>query len=236
MPTFRTSRKPSSQASQATQAPVHYRIETADPHARLFTVTLTVAHPQEQQELSLPVWIPGSYLVREFSKNLQRLTAQQGRRAVPLAQLDKHRWQADCSSDRPLVLTYEVCAYDTSVRTAWLDASRGFFNGTSLCLRVHGHEDALHTLDIASNEATAHWSVATGLAPQAIDKKGFGVYGASGYDELVDCPVEMGTFWSGRFTAGGVPHRFVVAGAAPSFDGKRLLADTQNICETAIHF
>ena len=236
MPTFRTSRKPSSQASQATQAPVHYRIEAADPHARLFTVTLTVAHPQEQQELSLPVWIPGSYLVREFSKNLQRLTAQQGRRAVPLAQLDKHRWQADCSSDRPLVLTYEVCAYDTSVRTAWLDASRGFFNGTSLCLRVHGHEDALHTLDIASNEATAHWSVATGLAPQAIDKKGFGVYGASGYDELVDCPVEMGTFWSGRFTAGGVPHRFVVAGAAPSFDGKRLLADTQNICETAIHF
>ena len=236
MPTFRTSRKPSSQASQATQAPVHYRIEAADPHARLFTVTLTVAHPQEQQVLSLPVWIPGSYLVREFSKNLQRLTAQQGRRAVPLAQLDKHRWQADCSSDRPLVLTYEVCAYDTSVRTAWLDASRGFFNGTSLCLRVHGHEDALHTLDIASNEATAHWSVATGLAPQAIDKKGFGVYGASGYDELVDCPVEMGTFWSGRFTAGGVPHRFVVAGAAPSFDGKRLLADTQNICETAIHF
>ena len=70
MPTFRTSRKPSSQASQATQAPVHYRIEAADPHARLFTVTLTVAHPQEQQELSLPVWIPGSYLVREFSKNL----------------------------------------------------------------------------------------------------------------------------------------------------------------------
>ena len=223
-------------ATQATQAPVHNRVEAADPHARLFTVTLTVAHPQEQQELSLPVWIPGSYLVREFSKNLQRLTAQQGRRAVPLAQLDKHRWQADCSSDRPLVLTYEVCAYDTSVRTAWLDASRGFFNGTSLCLRVHGHEDALHTLDIASNEATAHWSVATGLAPQAIDKKGFGVYGASGYDELVDCPVEMGTFWSGRFTAGGVPHRFVVAGAAPSFDGKRLLADTQKICETAIHF
>ena len=236
MPTFRTSRKPSSQASQATQAPVHYRIEAADPHARLFTVTLTVAHPQEQQELSLPVWIPGSYLVREFSKNLQRLTAQQGRRAVPLAQLDKHRWQADCSSDRPLVLTYEVCAYDTSVRTAWLDASRGFFNGTSVCLRVHGQEDAPHALEVASTAATAHWSVATGLTPQSIDKRGFGVYAASHYDELVDCPVEMGTFWSGQFTACGVAHRFVVAGAAPSFDGKRLLADTQKICETAIRF
>ena len=236
MPTFRTSRKPSSQASQATQAPVHYRIEAADPHARLFTVTLTVAHPQEQQELSLPVWIPGSYLVREFSKNLQRLTAQQGRRAVPLAQLDKHRWRATCRTDRPLVLTYEVCAYDSSVRTAWLDASRGFFNGTSVCLRVHGQEDAPHALEVASTAATAHWSVATGLTPQSIDKRGFGVYAASHYDELVDCPVEMGTFWSGQFTACGVAHRFVVAGAAPSFDGKRLLADTQKICETAIHF
>ena len=235
MPTFRTSRKPSSQASQATQAPVHYRIEAADPHARLFTVTLTVAHPQEQQELSLPVWIPGSYLVREFSKNLQRLSAQQGRR-VPLVQLDKHRWRATCRTDRPLVLTYEVCAYDSSVRTAWLDASRGFFNGTSVCLRVHGQEDAPHALEVASTAATAHWSVATGLTPQSIDKRGFGVYAASHYDELVDCPVEMGTFWSGQFTACGVAHRFVVAGAAPSFDGKRLLADTQKICETAIHF
>ncbi|HEY9208648.1 MAG TPA: peptidase M61 [Acidovorax sp.] len=227
MPTSRT---------RSTQAPVHYRVEATDLHARLFTVTLTVAHPQAQQELSLPVWIPGSYLVREFSKNLQRLDAQQGRRAVPLAQLDKHRWQATCRTDRPLVLTYEVCAYDASVRTAWLDAARGFFNGTSLCLRVHGQEEALHALDIARNAATAHWSVATGLAPLAVDRKGFGVYAASGYDELVDCPVEMGTFWSGRFTAGGVPHRFVVAGAAPSFDGKRLLADTRKICETAIRF
>ena len=235
MPTFRTSRKPSSQASQATQAPVHYRIETADTHAWLFTVTLTVAHPQEQQELSLPVWIPGSYLVREFSKNLQRLSAQQGRR-VPLLQLDKHRWRATCRTDRPLVLTYEVCAYDSSVRTAWLDASRGFFNGTSVCLRVHGQEDAPHALEVASTAATAHWSVATGLTPQSIDKRGFGVYAASHYDELVDCPVEMGTFWSGQFTACGVAHRFVVAGAAPSFDGKRLLADTQKICETAIRF
>ena len=235
MPTFRTSRKPSSQASQATQASVHYRIEAADPHARLFTVTLTVAHPQEQQVLSLPVWIPGSYLVREFSKNLQRLSAQQGRR-VPLLQLDKHRWRATCRTDRPLVLTYEVCAYDSSVRTAWLDASRGFFNGTSVCLRVHGQEDAPHALEVASTAATAHWSVATGLTPQSIDKRGFGVYAASHYDELVDCPVEMGTFWSGQFTACGVAHRFVVAGAAPSFDGKRLLADTQKICETAIRF
>ncbi|MFT4241659.1 MAG: peptidase M61 [Acidovorax sp.] len=217
-------------------AAIHYRIEPADLHAHLFRVTLTIHAPAAGQELSLPVWIPGSYLVREFARNLQDLKARQGRRAVPLAQLDKHRWRADSRPGTPLVLTYAVCAYDASVRTAWLDTARGFFNGTSLCLRVHGQERAKHTLEVASTPATAHWSVATGLAAVKADKQGFGLYAAADYDELVDCPVELGTFWQGRFTACGVPHRFVVAGAAPSFDGKRLLADAQKICETAIRF
>jgi predicted metalloprotease with PDZ domain len=56
------------------------------------------------------------------------------------------------------------------------------------------------------------------------------------YDELVDCPFEIGAFWRGQFTACGIPHEFVVAGALPSFDGSRLLADTQKICETEINF
>ncbi|MDD2178055.1 peptidase M61 [Acidovorax sp. D2M1] len=221
---------------QASAADVHYRIEPTDLHAHLFTVTLTVRRPAASQELSLPVWIPGSYLVREFSKNLQALTAQQGRRALQPAQLDKHRWQVQCTEGKPLMLTYQVCAYDSSVRTAWLDASRGFFNGTSLCLRVHGQEKQPHALELARTAATATWAAATGLRPLAVDQQGFGLYAAANYDELVDCPVELGHFWVGRFKACGVAHQFVVAGAAPSFDGKRLLADTQKICETAIRF
>ena len=227
MPTSRPPKAP---------AGVHYRVEPSDVLAHLFRITLTIARPAPGQEVSLPVWIPGSYLVREFSKNLQELRATQGRAAVRLTQLDKHRWQADCTAGAPLVLTYAVCAYDTSVRTAWLDASRGFFNGTSLCLRVHGQEALRHTLEIARTPATAEWSAATGLSALQVDRKGFGLYAAANYDELVDCPVEMGTFWVGRFTACGVPHRFVVAGAAPSFDGKRLLDDARKVCETAIRF
>lgn len=219
-----------------TAAPIHYRVEPADLHAHRFSVTLTITHPHALQEVSLPVWIPGSYLVREFSKNLQDLKAHQGRHDVPLRQLDKHRWRVDCSADKPLVLTYAVNAYDTSVRTAWLDAARGFFNGTSLCLQVRGQEKQAHTLEIVPSVGTADWSVATGLSRAAVDEQGFGVYRAEDYDELVDSPVELGTFWTGEFVARGVPHRFVVAGAAPSFDGKRLLADTQKICETAIRF
>ena len=215
---------------------IHYTVEAADLHAHLFRVTLTVSEPAAQQTVSLPVWIPGSYLVREFSKNLQNLSAKQGRRSVPITQQDKCSWAMACKSGQPLVLSYEVYAFDHSVRTAWLDSQRGFFNGTSLCLRVHGQEHAPHQLQLQSVKTQPDWQAATGLAPVKTDKKGFGLYQAAHYDELVDCPVELGTFWSGSFTACGIPHRFVVAGALPSFDGDRLLADTQKICEAAIRF
>jgi predicted metalloprotease with PDZ domain len=215
---------------------VHCRVEVANLQAHLFKVTLIVTHPAAQQRVSLPVWIPGSYLVREFSKNLQRLQAHQGNRATGLRQLAKNSWQAECATGKPLVLTYEVYANDNSVRTAWLDASRGFFNCTSLCLMVAGQEDRVHELEVVASEAMAGWSLATGLAPRKVGKQGFGIYRAENYDELADGPVEMGPFWSGSFSACGVPHRFVVAGAAPGFDGQRLLDDTRKICEAEIRF
>jgi predicted metalloprotease with PDZ domain len=213
---------------------LHYRVEAADLHAHLFHVTLTIEQPAAEQRLSLPVWIPGSYLVREFAKNLQRLVARQEGRTVPMQQLDKCTWQVDCRASSPLVLTYEVYAFDNSVRTAWLDAARGFFNGTSLCLRVHGQEADPHALEVVSPRPG--WEAATGLPAWRVGKRGFGTYLAQDYDELVDCPVEMGTFWSTEFKACGVPHRLVVAGATESLDGARLAADVQKICETEIRF
>ena len=227
----------STDALEPPHAPLQYRVEALDLHAHLFAVRLRIAAPQAGQQLSLPVWIPGSYLVREFAKNLQGLKATQGRKAISVQQLDKHRWQLDCKAGQPVELHWQVCAYDTSVRTAWLDSRRGFFNGTSLLLRVHGQERTPHALEIARSAATpADWQLATGLTPHAVDAQGFGHYLAADYDELVDCPVELGAFWQGRFTACGVPHRFVVAGAPASFDGDKLLRDTQTICEEEIRF
>ena len=215
---------------------LHYTVEAANVHAHLFRITLSIAEPQATQTVSLPVWIPGSYLVREFSKNLQNLSAKQGRRPAAISQRDKCTWDIACKPGQPLVLSYEVYAFDNSVRTAWLDSQRGFFNGTSVCLRVHGQEEAPHQLQLTAIKSQPDWQAATGLTPVKTDKKGFGLYQAANYDDLVDCPVELGTFWSGSFVACGVPHRFVVAGALPSFDGDRLLADTQKICEAAIAF
>ncbi len=225
--------------SSSTNSAIHYRVEIADLQAHLFKVTLTVAKPEALQKVSLPVWIPGSYLVREFAGHLQGLKAKQSSRALTTSQveqLDKCSWLLHCAPARPLVLVYEVYANDHSVRTAILGDARGFFNGTSLCLRVEGQEHSVHELEIMAPKAKSDWSLATGLAPHKISKNGFGRYRAADYDELVDSPVEMGAFWSGSFKACGVPHRFVVAGAAPSFDGAQLLLDVQKICETQIRF
>ncbi len=219
-----------------TSAAVAYRVRVLDRHAHLFQVTLTIAQPSAEQNVSLPVWIPGSYLVREFSKTLQNLQARQGQQAVTLVQQHKCGWQAQCVAGRPLELTYEVYALDNSVRTAWLDASRGFFNGTSLFLQVAGQASVPHELTLVADKTLVGWQAATGLTPAKVDANGFGRYLAADYDELVDCPVEMGTFWSDTFVAGGLEHRFVVAGAPPSFDGARLLADTKAICEAEIRF
>jgi predicted metalloprotease with PDZ domain len=215
---------------------VHYQIDLSNLHAHLFKVRMTLAAPAAQQLLRLPVWIPGSYLVREFSKHLQNLSCRQSGKRVPFSQLDKASWQAHCQTGVALEVDYEVYAFDASVRTAWLDAQRGFFNGTSLCLQVPQASHLQHTLAVTPPAGLAGWQLATGLEPVDIDKAGFGLYAAADYDTLVDCPVEMGPFWSGSFDVFGVPHRFVVAGAPPSFDGAQLLADTQAICEAEMRF
>jgi predicted metalloprotease with PDZ domain len=221
---------------QPTPALITCQIQARDVHTHLFDVTLTVSQPAAAQRVSLPVWIPGSYLVREFSKNLRHLTAHQGRNPVAISQLDKCTWEIDCKPGKPLVLRYQIYAHDNSVRTAWLDAQRGFFNATCVCLRVEAQEGQTHLLVVMEPKNTSGWQLATGLPALKVNKRGFGTYSASAYDELADCPVEMGIFWSGTFTACGAPHRFIVAGALPGFDGTRLLADTQKICEEEIRF
>jgi predicted metalloprotease with PDZ domain len=221
---------------KAAQPGVQFQVEAKRPQAHLFAVGLTISQPARQQRVSLPVWIPGSYLVREFAQHLQHLRATQAGKAVPLRQLNKNTWQVEADPAQPLRLSYEVYAFDASVRTAFLDTTRGFFNATSLCLRVQGHEDLPHGIDISAANLPEDWQLATGLTPKRIDPAGFGRYTAANYDELADCPVEMGRFWRGEFVARGVAHRFIVGGAGDWFDGERLLADTQRICEAQIDF
>jgi len=211
---------------------IRYLVDASATASHTFAVELRIDRPAREQRLSLPVWIPGSYLVREFARHLSALSAEQAGRPVPLDQVDKATWVARCTGPDELVLRYRVYAFELSVRAAFLDADRGFFNGTGLCLRVEGREGESQRLTLAG--LAPGWQVATTLAPQ----KGGAAHEfvAADYDELVDHPVELGRFWRGSFTAAGIAHEFVVAGALPDFDGETLLADTKRVCETAVAF
>jgi predicted metalloprotease with PDZ domain len=210
-------------------AAIHYRVEAWDTHAHYFDLTLTIPAPAALQVVSLPAWIPGSYLLREFVRYLSGLTAAQGSRTLAVQQQDKATWSIACSGRTALLLRYRIYAFDNSVRAAFLDAQRGFFNASSLCLRVHGREQDSHSLTLA--RLAAGWQVATSMPAL-----GEGHYAAANYDELVDHPFELGRFWRGSFSAGGVEHQVVVSGALPVFDGARLLVDAQRICEAQITF
>jgi len=209
-------------------AALEYRVELADARQHRFRVSLRVPAPQADQVVSLPVWIPGSYLVREFARHVDELRASQNAVACAVESLDKASWRVRCVANSALELSWSVYAFDTSVRTAWLDDTRGFFNGTSLFLRVHGAEGVPHR--VALDGVPPGWQIATAMASDGEH------FTAANYDEFVDHPFELGPFWSGTFEAGGVPHRIVVAGALPSFDGARLLSDVQRLCQAEIAF
>jgi predicted metalloprotease with PDZ domain len=223
---------------RAPQPAVQYTIVPIDLAGHLFNVTVTVASPApEGQQFALPAWIPGSYMIREFARNIVRIRAESGGAAVALTKLDKHTWRAAPASG-PLTLHYEVYAWDLSVRAAHLDQTHGFFNGTSVFLRVLGQEATPHQVDIQrpGDAAARTWRVATSLPEQGAKRYGFGTYIAADYDELIDHPVEMGDFALATFTAHGIDHDIVISGRVPNLDMARLQADLKKICETQIAF
>lgn len=213
-----------------------YSIVPKDLAGHLYQVTLDIAAPDAAgQVVSLPVWIPGSYMVREFSRNIVQIKASSDGKKVALKKLNKNTWQAaPCKTT--LRISYEVYAWDLSVRAAHLDQSHGFFNGTSVFLSVHGQEMNPHVVDIqrADDAACKTWRVATSLPELKAKRYGFGTYVAANYDALIDHPVEMGDFAMATFEAHGVPHDFVVTGKVPNMDMDRIIADVKKICETQI--
>jgi predicted metalloprotease with PDZ domain len=221
--------------------PIAYSIVGHDLAAHLFHVTLTVAAPAAGGQIfSLPAWIPGSYMIREFSRNIVRIRAESNGEAVALTKLDKHSWQAAPLANHGAALTvhYEVYAWDLSVRAAHLDQNHAFFNGTSVFLRVLGQEDQPHVVDIQRPDdvAAETWRVATSLRELKAKRYGYGTYIASDYDELIDHPVEQGDFALATFKAHGIPHDIVISGRVPNLDMARLSADLKAICETQIAF
>lgn len=210
-----------------------YRVELADPGAHTFRVRLTVNSPAPSgQNLNLPAWIPGSYMIRDFAKNIVSIEAFSGSESVALKKLDKQTWRAGII-EGPLTVIYRVYAWDLSVRSAHFDTTHAYFNGTSLFLQVAGQEHACCKVELLEpNEAWSKgWKVATSFEYKGRRIDGFGEYLAKNYADLIDHPVEIGNWESVKFSVNEIPHKMVIYGRHKA-DYARLGSDLEKICST----
>lgn len=215
---------------------IRYRVRLADLDRHHFEVECRIDNPAAEQLFSLPAWIPGSYLLRDFARHVVHVEAKSGRQVLQAEKVGAATWSVK-GAERTLTLTLVVYALDVSVRGSYLDRRRGYFNGPCLFLLPEGRdaEPVEMTLEPPPHSLCEDWRVATALEPSDVDENGFGTYRAADYDELLDHPVEIGEFESVEFEAGGVPHQLVVAGRFES-DLDRVATDLAQICATQIEF
>nr|WP_231969532.1 hypothetical protein [Polynucleobacter necessarius] len=191
------------------------------------------------QVLQMPAWIPGGYLIRDFSKHIESIEAfasSDSKKVIALERIDNDHERLPPVNSAVDILT-AVYAFDSSVRAAYLDTECTFFNATSLCLAVNGQERLPCSLAIPSPEQAFadQWSVHTTLRSVKTDGRGFGFYLAQNYDDLLDHPVAMGEFQVIHWQSNGVPHRIAIQGCNCIVDIKRISQDLQAICASTIN-
>ncbi len=224
---------------------IHYIITPSAVNHHLFSVELYFSCQKDKKyQLALPAWLPGSYMIRDFAKNIIKLKAtNENNQSIPVIKLDKQTWEITATSQQ-LTIHYQVFAFDLSVRTAYLDNQRGFFNGSSTFLAVseEGEENKKtllknkpHTLTINPPENIQSWRVATGLPREKqTEKYSFGTYIAENYNHLIDSPVAIGDFDSFEFTVEGVIHHMIFT-SRHFGDRERLTRDLRKICQHHIN-
>ena len=212
---------------------VQYLLQLNDIAAHIVEVQLTfMPAAGNQQIVSLPAWIPGSYMIRDFARNIISLNAFDKNGPINITQLDKQRWQLDCSNEA-ITMCYQVYAYDLSVRAAYIDDEVAILNPACLCLQVEGLENDVHQLCIEKPDAAwcKDWQVATALIPDAaVSRFGFGRYSAQNYQQLIDSPVLAGRLNISEFLLDKVPHYVVVTGDNLA-DLERFSRDVEQLCQ-----
>lgn len=214
---------------------IAYSISASNPNAHQFTVTIDIpSHEHSQLTLSLPSWLPGSYMIRDFAKNIITFNASSNQQQIEFCKTDKQTWLLT-TNGAAVTVKYEIYAFDLSVRTAFLDNQRGFFNGSSTFLEVKELAEQSCSLQIVKPEGLNNWKVATGL-PRAngTDIYQFGSYIADNYQHLIDCPVELGDFDVIEFSVADIPHYLVFSGRHFG-DRERLKNDIGKLCQHHIN-
>ena len=202
---------------------IRYRLSVEEPHSHFLNVTIRVRNwSGDVLRLAMPVWTPGSYLVREFSQHVQDMTVEGG---ATLAQVDKRTWEVRGAKDEVHV-AYRVYGHDLSVRTNHVDGSHAFAASAATFFAVEGHEGDPMEVELVPPEG---WSVATSLPSAAGEDN---LYLANDFDHLVDSPIDMGEHTSISFDALGKKHDFVVWGEG-NYDLQAIARDTASIIQAS---
>lgn len=207
-----------------------YEIAMPNPHRHLYDVTFSATGPlADTVDVHMPVWTPGSYLVREYARNVQDLevTSPEGRK-LPVEKVAKNTWRVE-KAGGGFRFRFKLYANELTVQSAHLDDSHGFIHPPAVCPYVEGY---LASPCEVALEVPEGWRVATGLAPV---KGAENRFRAEDYDELADCPIECGDFVDETFTSHRRRHRIVISGGG-EFDLKALVRDTKRIVEEELDF
>ena len=200
---------------------------TPDPKAHQWHITLKFQnHSDSSVVLKLPNWVPGSYLIRDFSRHIITISAECDGQPAALSQTAKNIWQTSPKSGH-WVIRYTAYAFDLSVRGSFLDTNRGFFDGSCLFFSIEGRLKDTHSLSF--NDLPKEWRIATSMPTT-----GSNTFQTASYHDLIDHPVELGNIEFLDFEAGGIPHRIALSGHYPDFDRDRLVSDIRTICETEL--
>jgi predicted metalloprotease with PDZ domain len=223
---------------QTHPAPTHYHVNVSSIAGHTFDVSLRIENPDKNgQILTLPSWIPGSYMIRDFAKNIVKISAKDDLGTdINIQKLDKQTWQVQAVSTT-LTIEYQIYAFDLSVRGAYINDEMAFLNGTNMFLAVVGQTDQPCglTLQKPLQPELSHWKVATTMPTEMQDTHAFGEYWAAHYEELIDHPVLMGEFDILPFSAAGVEFELILAGGHQA-DVKRITTDLTKVCQHHIAF
>jgi predicted metalloprotease with PDZ domain len=210
----------------ANAANISYEVSMPEPHTHYYNVKMTVSDYQKDYfDIQMPVWSPGSYLVREFAKSVEELAATSDSKTIKSEKINKNTWRIYANKSNNVDINYKIYAFELSVRTSFIDASHAYFNGTSMFMFIDALKNTPHNLTIRPFK---DWKkVSTSLTKTA--ETSF-EYQAPNYDILVDSPVEIGNQETFDFTAAGVLHHVAMYGKG-NYDIEILKVDMAKIVE-----
>lgn len=216
---------------------IQYRLNFEQYAQHLIEVSMTfVAQPQ--QVLWLPTWIPGSYLIREFARHVGQVSTLDTHTHQPVLtqKITKNQWLISCDTPTPVTVSYQVYAYDLSVRGAYIDHTRLYVNPACVCLAVAGQEEQVIGLTLEVGAAFAGLPIATTLAQRAGQPDAHVLELVSThYAHLIDHPFEIASLSETQFEVQGITHRVAISGRHHT-DLLRLRQDLHNICQYQIDF